>query len=595
MNLSLSLLLSIFLLIGIISNAVAQKQHTNSIEKLNFKTKSTTPSNGGIESKYGLNYKIKTGFSLEDMARAYFSENIISQSNTKSKEGIRLKKISETPGGNYVYIEQVVNDIPVFNTSSSIAFNRSNEITTVHNNFRPIDSQKSLSQKVEINAQTALLIAQKYLGADLSTIGDPTVELIYFDSVDKGVELAWQIHINSMKPMGDWLIIINALNKRIIHVEDLARYHDGSGMIYNPNPLTTAETSYGGNYIDNDDMTNSALNKELIQVTLRDITLDSGLYKLEGPYCVLEDIELPNDALPALADPNGFNFTRNETDFESVMVYYHIDKSSRRIEELGYDIVALRTFRADPHGLAGNDNSHYIPSQNYVSFGEGGVDDAEDADVIWHEFGHAIQENLGAGIGLNTNSETESVLEGCSDYWAASYSHSLSSFGWETLFNWDGQNKFWKGRRADLDWVYPADYVSGHNGGQILSSAFMSIWEELGKEITDQLFLEMHFLWGLSPTMQGAAAAFIQADRQLYDGDHLCVILEHLRAHGLTTLSDIITLSNQTYSSDTTYNSCEIITNNINVINSAKLLLQAREVTIDSIFEVLLFSELEIR
>ena len=32
-------------------------------------------------------------------------------------------------------------------------------------------------------------------------------------------------------------------------------------------------------------------------------------------------------------------------------------------------------------------------------FGKGGVDDAEDAEVIWHEYGHAIQDAQVPGFG----------------------------------------------------------------------------------------------------------------------------------------------------------------------------------------------------
>ena len=44
-------------------------------------------------------------------------------------------------------------------------------------------------------------------------------------------------------------------------------------MIYNPNPITSAQTTYGGNFVDNSDANNISLQDELIQVTLRDMDL----------------------------------------------------------------------------------------------------------------------------------------------------------------------------------------------------------------------------------------------------------------------------------------------------------------------------------
>ena len=34
-----------------------------------------------------------------------------------------------------------------------------------------------------------------------------------------------------------------------------------------------------------------------------------------------------------------------------------------------------------------------------ISTGTGGVDDAEDPEVIWHEYGHAIQDDQVPGCG----------------------------------------------------------------------------------------------------------------------------------------------------------------------------------------------------
>ena len=41
----------------------------------------------------------------------------------------------------------------------------------------------------------------------------------------------------------------------------------------------------------------------------------------------------------------------------------------------------------------GADNSFSTDKQDGIRFGKGGVDDAEDAEVILHEYGHAIQDS----------------------------------------------------------------------------------------------------------------------------------------------------------------------------------------------------------
>ena len=49
-----------------------------------------------------------------------------------------------------------------------------------------------------------------------------------------------------------------------------------------------------------------------------------------------------------------------------------------------------------------------------INFGEGGVDDAEDADVILHELGHGIHDWITNG----SLSQVDGLSEGMADYWA---------------------------------------------------------------------------------------------------------------------------------------------------------------------------------
>ena len=76
--------------------------------------------------------------------------------------------------------------------------------------------------------------------------------------------------------------------------------------------------------------------------------------------------------------------------------------------------------RADTYG---GDNSFYIPRIDRIVFGKGGVDDAEDAEVIWHEYGHAIQDAQVPGFGASD--EAGSIGEGFGDYWAVTMSQPV--------------------------------------------------------------------------------------------------------------------------------------------------------------------------
>lgn len=562
-------LFHIFLLITLLYNfAFSNKGRTlQNFEIVNLKTRPTVKIlNGKIEQQTGIIrylYNIEaSGYrgTPEQIALQYLKEN--AKRFGMPQDGLTLKTIASkyTAGGAHIYFDQEINGIPVHASRITVTLNRENAVTFIANNYRPIPTGVKLKTKPAIDEQEAIRISRDYLQVKGKLLGPERGEIMFFESEDSGFELSWRVIIPTEDPLGDWEIFINATDKHIIQVRDIRMCADGQGMIWDPDPLTTAGVEYGGNYTDNNDTDSPYLNDQRMLVTLRDITLQDTVYKLEGPYAVLVDKESPSDVFPELKDSSAFNYMRSQQEFEDVMCYYHIDLSTRHlILDLGYDEPKQRQFQCDPHGLSGDDNSHYMSSENYVAFGEGGVDDAEDADVIWHEHAHSFQTNLTGG--MSYSGETMSLQEGSSDYWAASYSRIINDYNWGYVFSWDGHNEFWAGRRCDLDWVYPDDYVSGHDGGQIWSSALMDIWADLGRDLTDELFIETHYIWGYSPGLQDAAQAFIQADENLYDGAHKSVIVEHFDAHGLVDKADYMPTIDHTPLTDTedTVNGYEVV------------------------------------
>ena len=84
------------------------------------------------------------------------------------------------------------------------------------------------------------------------------------------------------------------------------------------------------------------------------------------------------------------------------MAYFHIDRAQDYIQGLGVLNANNRQTRIDVNAFPA-DNSFYLPDPGgkgtgSIAFGDGGVDDAEDGDVIVHEYGHAIQDNQVPGL-----------------------------------------------------------------------------------------------------------------------------------------------------------------------------------------------------
>ena len=106
---------------------------------------------------------------------------------------------------------------------------------------------------------------------------------------------------------------------------------------------------------------------------------------------------------PASRRPTTFSIHRNDDRFEQVMAYYWVTEAQKYIQSLGFGARAgavnkeSQDIRINQWGV---DNSFSWDKHDLPRFGKGGVDDAEDAEVILHEYGHAIHDSQVAGFGV---------------------------------------------------------------------------------------------------------------------------------------------------------------------------------------------------
>lgn len=437
-------------------------------------------------------------------------------------------EVMTVPGGSHVRFHQTFNGLPVYASDVLVSVNTRNEITMVINNAQAdIEAPAAPS----FNSSKALAIAREYLKtSDRPTGQDDSATLMIFADQQNGYHLAYRVTMTREMPAGDWEVLVDAQDGTILRSRDLfVNYEEnqvanGSGFVYLTDPLSAAHQKYGApGFSDNNDQDSDSLSAHRSLVTLDSLVFSNGNFSLRGPFCTIMDIESPVDSLIVSPTPDGFRFDRSEQGFEAVNAYYHVSQAYKRLRELGFTSARLQNIRIDPHGFQGQDNSHYSPSGNWISFGTGGVDDAEDADVIWHEYGHAIQYCFSPSWG---GGETAALGEGYSDYWAASYSRSVNQwtpaddqFWW--VYKWDGHNTFWSGRRVDDARMYPFESPSPHAAGQVWSSALMGVRQDLGRDVADRLVVKSIFYLGYGSTAVDAANAMIQADRDLYNGTHI--------------------------------------------------------------------------
>jgi hypothetical protein len=215
----------------------------------------------------------------------------------------------------------------------------------------------------------------------------------------------------------------------------------------------------------------------------------------------------------AFSSDGTFLFGRDHTWFEQVMAYHAVTQAQLYIQSLGFTNVnnEPQVVRADQFG---GDNSFYDSKKDSITVGKGGVDDGEDAEVIWHELGHAIQDDQVPGFGVTHDSN--SIGEGFGDYWAFTMSVPVSGgFDEACIADWDSvsytsdvQHCL---RRVDLDLTVDDQTGRIHHDGQIWSRALYDIHNALGRETADTIILQAQFDFGVDPSFAEAAQATVDA------------------------------------------------------------------------------------
>jgi len=305
-----------------------------------------------------------------------------------------------------------------------------------------------------------------------------------------------------------------------------------SVKVFIPDPLTSANVNYGTPYSDQNNADVTELNAQLYPAaTIGGISNDT--FYLENSFVKITDHSLPTVTPPwSLLDQ--FLFNRGHANFEETNILYHITEMQLWIQSLGFTNLVSYKIHADAHGLNGADNSNFNPAASppRLTFGDGGVDDGEDADVIIHEYCHAV--SYSAAPGTTIGNERLAIEEGNSDYFAASYSKNIDPYNWQNVYSWDGHNEFWAGRFVQSIKTYPAD-ISGnfYQDAEIWSSTLMQIWDDLGRFTTDQLLLQSMYSYTSNMTMPQAAALILEADTLLNSGANYSIICTHFASRGI--------------------------------------------------------------
>lgn len=228
---------------------------------------------------------------------------------------------------------------------------------------------------------------------------------------------------------------------------------------------------------------------------------------------------------PAFSATNDFRYTRSDDRFEQVMAYFWVNQAQEYLQSLGFDGVRYRGIVMQPLdvkiGQYGGDNSYQTDKPYRLRFGKGGVDDAEDAEVIVHEYGHAVHASQVPGFGSSV--EAGSIGEAWGDYLAVSVGlDAAAAYGWpvkapaDCPMDWDS-TAYTPGPvhciRSFTTGMTVAD-ASGevHHDGQIWSQALWEIRQGyvslgLGTRAWDTTLVMSQFDYAAGTSFAAAATA----------------------------------------------------------------------------------------
>ncbi|MEL6821143.1 MAG: hypothetical protein AAFP70_05245, partial [Calditrichota bacterium] len=260
---------------------------------------------------YRIKYPVKAD-TPENMARQYLLENA-AMLRISDLANLEHFTTLETPGGFRVRFQQKLDGYKVYKSTIVVSLNRNNEVIFYASTYKPL--ARLASKAPSVSAEAAQAQAKQYLNIEGILNRDTQETVVYYNN---GItRLAQKVTIIPAESMfGNWEVLIDAHTGEMFRAEDRATYKhdhkhghgntvsndehshsghthsghtygshthsthshnsqrvDGTGQVFDPDPLTRARANYGGQFADNGDADNASLNNQRVAVTLRDVTL----------------------------------------------------------------------------------------------------------------------------------------------------------------------------------------------------------------------------------------------------------------------------------------------------------------------------------
>src|SRR5262245_11933271 len=442
-------------------------------------------------------------------------------------------------GADHVILSQRLDDKPIHRAYVTVHLDKQGRVFLIKNRAIPAGYLPHAKGRFALSSEKAVAPACRSIRAR-GAIMDVFMPLACWFPRGKRVVPAYRVRIHRKTPSNrsEWIVFIHAETGSVLSKYDNLAAASARARLFDPNPLARVSEDQ----LKRHGSTRRAgvpPDEAYATVTLRGLPPSR---RLDGRRVStkLTDTRVRIDG--------AFDLPSSSPHFEEVMAYYHVDAAMRYVEELGYR-GRHRIFKKDNNNYpirvnargTREDNSWYSPGDRTLTFGFGGVDDAEDGETIVHEFGHALQDAICPDVGQSP--EAAAMGEGFGDYLAASMFEAKKKADFRTLvMSWDAFeiSEETPPRLRTVDSILTFESfdhstdADEHENGLIWSA---TLWDVRGcferPRDADRVIVESHFQLDGFTTFARAARAMLDADRNLHRGAHVARLKRVFRQRGI--------------------------------------------------------------
>ena len=450
-------------------------------------------STGAVQSLVGQLTAPGNG-SAEERASSFLASQLGLPVNARGADALTVERVQDSGTAKHVTYAHRVNGFRVRGEKVAVHVNPEGAVSALSGTYHPAPVS---GDAVTVDAVAATERAASFL--EVQGLRAPARPERVWVPVDGTLVPAWEIKLAARQPLGDFAVVVDARNGGVIGGDEHLAFAEGTGSVYAHHPLAG----------------------DPVTVTLPNMD-DSG--NVSGAYAKV----LNAKGAGATSTTHAYNFAPDDTHFDEVMCYYHLDKIHNYFAGIGFHD-RDKPIEATVHYGDAYDNAFYSPWADNLSFGDGNKlnDLSKEDTVMCHEYTHAVS----GSITDLSGEQGGAMNEGYSDYFACNLIDDPHIGVWVM----HKLNRPWM-RNCENTAHFPEDiHHEVHADSSIWSGACWDIRKALGADKAGLIVHKSRYYLGDSPDFVKGLEGCIAADKDLNAGANEATIRAAFQSHGVAS------------------------------------------------------------